>query len=361
MTTAIAHVFTSTKADGPDATLVQPGDWNANHNPFLSMTNRSGAAVVQYDACAVGTANDDSFTTTTTQYDTRPLVVVAPAAGIASATAGTVQNLFQTVVNVQGSVTRGNWLRFSATAGRLEDAGLAGTVAAPHGANAIAVTGFAGPGAGTVTATLRGATAAVLPGGTTGTSGGVPYFNATTTVASSALLTANAVLLGGGAGAAPTAMGSLGTTTTVLHGNASGAPTFASVDHTADVTNVGTNTHAQIDTHIAASAAIHGLPASVNVLGNRAAAGEFVQRGTVDPGATSGANADVFIVSAGVTFAVAFSSTPFVASAGTTHSSATNIVFFSVQSITTTGCNIITFAFAASVDIADARYIALGA
>lgn len=206
MTTAVAHVFASTKADGPDATLVQPGDWNANHNPFLSMTNRSGAAVVQYGACAVGTANDDSFTTTTTQYDTRPLVVVQPAAGIANATAGTVQNLFQTVVNVQGNVTRGNWLRFSATAGRLEDAGIAGTSSAPYGANAIAVTGYAGGGAGTVTATLLGSTASILPGGTTGTSGGVPYFNATTTVASSALLTLNALIRGGGAGAAPVAM-----------------------------------------------------------------------------------------------------------------------------------------------------------
>jgi len=36
-----------------------------------------------------------------------------------------------------------------------------------------------------------------------GTSGGVPYFNATTTMASSAALTSNALVLGGGAGAAP--------------------------------------------------------------------------------------------------------------------------------------------------------------
>lgn len=71
---------------------------------------------------------------------------------------------------------------------------------------------------------------------TSGTSGGLPYFNSTTTMASSALLTANALMLGGGAGAAPTVLGSLGTTTTVLHGNAAGAPSFGAVSLTADVT-----------------------------------------------------------------------------------------------------------------------------
>lgn len=68
------------------------------------------------------------------------------------------------------------------------------------------------------------------------TSGGVLYASSTTAVASSALLTANAIVLGGGAGVAPTTLGSLGTTTTVLHGNAAGAPTFGAVSLSADVT-----------------------------------------------------------------------------------------------------------------------------
>ncbi len=67
------------------------------------------------------------------------------------------------------------------------------------------------------------------------TSGGVLYASSTTAVGTSNLLTANALILGGGAGAAPTPMGSLGTTTTVLHGNAAGAPTFGAVSLTADV------------------------------------------------------------------------------------------------------------------------------
>jgi len=81
-------------------------------------------------------------------------------------------------------------------------------------------------------------TVSVAGGGTglaSGTSGGVPYFASTTTMGSSAALTSNAIMLGGGAGAAPTVLGSLGTTTTVLHGNASGAPTFGAVALATDV------------------------------------------------------------------------------------------------------------------------------
>lgn len=72
----------------------------------------------------------------------------------------------------------------------------------------------------------------VTSGGTglsSGTSGGVLGFTATTTMASSVALTANNIVLGGGAGATPTPLGSLGTTTTLLHGNAAGAPTFGAI------------------------------------------------------------------------------------------------------------------------------------
>ena len=71
-----------------------------------------------------------------------------------------------------------------------------------------------------------------------GTSGGIPYFSSGTAWASSGELTASRIVLGGGAGAAPTVLGSLGTTTTVLHGNAAGAPTFGAVSLTADVSGI---------------------------------------------------------------------------------------------------------------------------
>lgn len=75
-------------------------------------------------------------------------------------------------------------------------------------------------------------------GFTSGTSGGVPYFSAVGVLASSALLTANQLIVGGGAGSPPVALGSAGTSTTVLHGDASGTPTFGAVDLTTDVTDI---------------------------------------------------------------------------------------------------------------------------
>lgn len=93
-------------------------------------------------------------------------------------------------------------------------------------------------GAVSLTADITG-TLGVGNGGTgltAGTSGGVLGYTASGTLASSVALTANALVLGGGAGATPTPMASLGTTTTVLHGNAAGAPTFGAVSLTADIT-----------------------------------------------------------------------------------------------------------------------------
>ena len=118
-------------------------------------------------------------------------------------------------------------------------------------------TTFNNKGSGTVTSVsftggiITVATATTTPALTVaGTSGGIPYFSSASTWATSAALTANAIVLGGGAGAAPSVLASLGTTSTVLHGNAAGAPTFGAVSLTADVSgtlpiaNGGTNSTA---------------------------------------------------------------------------------------------------------------------
>lgn len=65
----------------------------------------------------------------------------------------------------------------------------------------------------------------------------VTFSTGNTAVTAAAALTANQLLIGGGSGAVST-LGSLGTTTTLLHGNAGGAPTFAAVSLTADVSGV---------------------------------------------------------------------------------------------------------------------------
>jgi len=87
-------------------------------------------------------------------------------------------------------------------------------------------------------------TLSVARGGTgigSGTSGGIPYFNSTSTMLSSGLLGANQLMLGGGAGGAPATLGTLGTTTTVLHGNAAGGPSFGAVAN-ADMATMAANT-----------------------------------------------------------------------------------------------------------------------
>lgn len=76
---------------------------------------------------------------------------------------------------------------------------------------------------------------AVLRGGTglgSGTSGGVPYFNSGSTMASSAELGANQLVIGGGAGAAPSTF-ACATSTTVVHG---GTPPTCSQIINADIT-----------------------------------------------------------------------------------------------------------------------------
>ena len=74
---------------------------------------------------------------------------------------------------------------------------------------------------------------AVASGGTgltSGTSGGILGFTATGTLASSALLTANGVVLGGGAGATPTATGAGSANQVLRIPGAGGAPAFGAID-----------------------------------------------------------------------------------------------------------------------------------
>lgn len=107
---------------------------------------------------------------------------------------------------------------------------------------------------------------------TSGTSGGVLAFTDSVTLASSGTLAANRLVLGGGAGAVPSTPVSLGTATTLLHGNAAGAPTWSAVSLTADVSGIlpvanggtGANT----------------LTSNRIILGNGTAAVQFLSAGT---------------------------------------------------------------------------------
>jgi hypothetical protein len=111
-------------------------------------------------------------------------------------------------------------------------------------------TGDLPAGTGTVTSVgwtggiVTVATATTTPAFTiAGTSGGIPYFSSASTWASSGVLTANGVVLGGGAGATPTVTAADSTTTHALFATA-GAPAFralasSDIPALAYVTSVG--------------------------------------------------------------------------------------------------------------------------
>jgi hypothetical protein len=186
--------------------------------------------------------------------------VTSVSVSTANGFAGTVANATTTpAITLTTSVTgvlKGNGSSISAaTAGTDYQAPISLTTTGTSGAatfvgNVLNIPQYTGGGgSGTVTSVVQTFTGGIVSvsgspitsSGTlaltvAGTSGGIPYFSSGTTWATSAALAANALVIGGGAGVAPTTLGSTGTTTTVLHGNASGAPTFGAVSLTADVT-----------------------------------------------------------------------------------------------------------------------------
>lgn len=78
---------------------------------------------------------------------------------------------------------------------------------------------------------------------TVGVSGGIPYYSSTTSMASSTLLAQYGVMLGGGAGAAPSAISSLGTANQVLTSNGAGnAPTWQGINANNIMTGIMSST-----------------------------------------------------------------------------------------------------------------------
>lgn len=129
----------------------------------------------------------------------------------------------------------------------------------------------------------------VANGGTglgSGTSGGILGYTATGTLASSVALTNHQIVIGRGAAATPVPLGSVGTTTQVLHGSASGDPSFGAVVLTTDVSGIlpvangGTNNAFFTVSGPATTAKTYTFPNSNSTILTDAAAVTAAQGGT---------------------------------------------------------------------------------
>jgi len=99
---------------------------------------------------------------------------------------------------------------------------VAGTLATANGGTGLTTFNSGGAVYASSSSALTTGTLPVGSGGTgltSGTSGGIPYYSATNTLASSGALTANQFLIGGGAGAAPSASSLLQVAAAVTTGN----------------------------------------------------------------------------------------------------------------------------------------------
>jgi hypothetical protein len=99
---------------------------------------------------------------------------------------------------------------------------VAGTLATTNGGTGLTTFNANGAVYASSSSVLTTGTLPVGSGGTgltSGTSGGIPYYSATNTLASSGALTANQFLIGGGAGAAPSASSLLQVAAAVTTGN----------------------------------------------------------------------------------------------------------------------------------------------
>lgn len=178
---------------------------------------------------------------------TGALAIAGSTSGIATITtasaAGTYNFVLPTAAGTTGQpLLSGGGGSTAQSYGTLGISGGGTNCSAASGTCLDNITGFASTGYVKRSGAGTYAFASPIPvsdGGTnlaSGTSGGILGYTASGTLASSVALTASQLVIGGGAGATPTPLGTLGTTTTILHGNAAGAPTFAAVSLTADIT-----------------------------------------------------------------------------------------------------------------------------
>lgn len=156
MANTTKHAFTSPKADGGDATLVRPSNWNAEHSIGIQLTNQTGGGLVAGDVVALDPAHDESVILADTQDAVQAYVVAQGTIGIGASGLFTQHGVV--TVNVSAATTRGNYLAKASAAKALYDTGIAAGVSTPPPIGAVAIATTGSGGSGTVTAHLLGCT-----------------------------------------------------------------------------------------------------------------------------------------------------------------------------------------------------------
>jgi hypothetical protein len=280
--------FTTGSQTLSDKTLDNSTAANLRDTSLTIQDNADSTKTVNFELSAIASAtnrvvsipNADSVTVQPTTVTTNQFVTHIDSSGVVQKAQPSFANLIGSLSEAQGgtgqtSYAQGDMLfasaantlsklnkstsatRYIANTGASNNPlwdqvnltnGVSGVLPADNGGSGNAFFQVSGPSGSVKTYTFPNTSTTVLTtnaavtvpqggtGLTSGTSGGVPYFNSSSTIASSAALATNQLVLGGGAGAAPATLGSLGTTTTVLHGNAAGAPSFGPIVN-ADIQN----------------------------------------------------------------------------------------------------------------------------
>src|ERR1022692_3659590 len=207
----------ATGATGSAGPTGSAGAAGATGAPGSAGTNGAGYFATSATSLAIGTGSTAFTTQAGLAYSAGARVRASSTAdgtnymeGLATAYSGTTLTINVTATG--GSGVHADW--------NINLVGQPGTNGV--GSGTVTSVGFSG---GVVTVTNPSGAASMT---VAGTSGGIPYFSSASTWASSGALAANGVVLGGGAGSAPTVTSADSTTTHALFATA-GAPGFRAI------------------------------------------------------------------------------------------------------------------------------------